>query len=120
MPLILKVLKKPQRDQYVELFVEAQNKVEKANIANWRQREQLGIQIKEFAQLISSEKLDEFYAPKFFELCLDEVAQVREKASLNATASILRNFALSENSQYLQGFIEQMQLFKESNRYNYR
>lgn len=38
LPLILKVLKENQRDQYIELFVEAQNKVEKANIANWRQR----------------------------------------------------------------------------------
>jgi len=36
LPQILKVLKSEQRDQYIELFVEAQNKVEKANIANWR------------------------------------------------------------------------------------
>ena len=39
LPLICRVLRTEQRDQYIELFVEAQNKVEKANIANWRQRE---------------------------------------------------------------------------------
>lgn len=38
LPLILKVLEEKQRDQYIDLFVDAQNKVEKANIANWRQR----------------------------------------------------------------------------------
>jgi hypothetical protein len=120
LPLILKVLRADQRDQYVDLFIEAQNKVEKANIANWRQRQQMAGQIKEFAALISPEKLDQFYAPKFFELCLDEVAQVREAASLEATAAILHNFAGCDSEQYLAGFIEQMQLFKESNRYNYR
>lgn len=38
LPAIIKVLKLDQRDQYIEMFVEAQNKVEKTNVANWRFR----------------------------------------------------------------------------------
>lgn len=120
LPSILKVLRDDQRNMYIDLFIEAQNKVEKANVGNWRQREQMALHIKEFATLISSEKLDQYYTPKFFELCLDEVAQVREAAGIEATAAILHNFINSQNPMYFTGFIEQMQLFKESNRYNYR
>jgi len=36
LPMICRVLKTEQRDQYISLFVDAQNKVEKQNIANWR------------------------------------------------------------------------------------
>jgi hypothetical protein len=54
----LKVLKLEQRDEYIELFIDAQNKVEKDNQAHWRQRAQLASQIKDFAELISAEKLD--------------------------------------------------------------
>ena len=81
LPQILQALKFEQRDQYVELFVDAQNKVEKINVANWRYRQTLALQIIDFAKLISAFKLDQFYAPKFFELCLDEVAEVREVAA---------------------------------------
>lgn len=38
LPAIVKVLKMEQRDQYIEMFVDAQNKVEKTNVANWRFR----------------------------------------------------------------------------------
>lgn len=78
------------------------------------------MQIREFSALISSQKLDQHYAPKFFELCLDEVAQVREAASIEATAGILHNFVSSSNPEHLRSFLEQMELFKESNKYNYR
>jgi hypothetical protein len=77
----LKVLKNEQRDEYIELFIDAQNKVEKNNQAQWRQRAQLANQIKDFAGLISAEKLHQFYVPKFFDLCLDDVASVRVEAS---------------------------------------
>ena len=55
--------------------------------------------------------------PKFFELCLDDVASVREKVALHSTASILHSFL---GSDYLKEFINQMKEFKESNRYNFR
>ena len=35
--------------------------------------------------------------PKFFDLCLDDIALVREETSLVATASILRNLAGSKD-----------------------
>lgn len=74
LPEMLKVLGVDQRDKYIELFIEAQNKVEKNNMANWRYRTQLAKQIKEFSYLISAEKLNQFYVPKYFDLCLDDVA----------------------------------------------
>jgi hypothetical protein len=63
--------------------------MEKTNDNNWRQREQFALQLSEFATLISAEKLNKFYLPKFFDLCLDNVAQVREVVSTKATAPIL-------------------------------
>ena len=92
-------------------------KVEKSNKGQWRERQQQAHQIKEFSSLISQERFNQFYIPKFFELCLDDVAQVREKVAIHATASILKSFL---NSSYLQEFISQMKEFKMSNRYNYR
>jgi hypothetical protein len=92
-------------------------KVERNSNGQWRERQQQAYQIKEFSSLISQEKFNQFYVPKFFELCLDEVAQVREKVAIHSTASILHAFL---NSNYLQEFINQMKEFKESNRYNFR
>lgn len=51
---------------------------------------------------------------------MDEVAEVRESASEVSTANILHKFASAENEMFLRGFIEQMQLFKDSNKYNFR
>ena len=45
---------------------------------------------------------------------------MREAASLEATASILHNFTSCDNDSFLDGFLEQMELFFESNKYNYR
>ena len=120
LPQILRVLKTEQRDQYIESFVDAQNKVEKTNVANWRYRQQLALQIIDFSKLISSAKLDQYYAPKFFELCLDEVAEVRETTATQTTASILHNFYDCPDKTYLTQFVDQMKQFKESNRYNFR
>ena len=58
LPAIIKVLKLEQRDQYIEMFVEAQNKVEKTNVANWRFRKQIALHIVDFSKLISPFKLD--------------------------------------------------------------
>ena len=106
-----------RRDEYIELIVDAQMKVEKNNNGQWRERQQQAYQIKEFSSLISQEKFNQFYVPKFFELCLDEVAQVREKVAIHSTASILHAFL---GTSYLQEFINQMKEFKDSNRYNFR
>ena len=43
LPQILQVLSQAQRDQYIELFIQAQNKVEQANKNQWRQREQFAV-----------------------------------------------------------------------------
>lgn len=48
------------------------------------------------------------------------MAQVREAASIEATAGILHNFLCSPNPEHLRNFLDQMSLFKESNKYNYR
>ena len=120
LPQILQVLKNEQRDEYIELFIDAQNKVEKNNQAQWRQRAQLANQIKDFADLISAEKLHQFYVPKFFDFCLDDVAQVREEASTIATASIIKNLLKSGNQEYIDSFIDQMRLLKNSQTYTHR
>ena len=36
LPSILRVLKLEQRNEYIEVFIDAQDKVEKDNITNWR------------------------------------------------------------------------------------
>ena len=36
LPAMLRVLKQSQRDEYIEVFIDAQDKVEKENITNWR------------------------------------------------------------------------------------
>jgi len=43
LPQILRVIQKDKRDNYIELFIEAQNKVEKINEAQWRQRQQFAL-----------------------------------------------------------------------------
>ena len=70
-------------------------------MANWRQRSMLASQIRDFSGLISSEKLDQYYCPKFFELCLDEVYEVRESVSRTATAAILHNLCQEHSEQFL-------------------
>ena len=80
----------------------------------------MALQIIDFSKLISSAKLDQYYAPKFFELCLDEVAEVREATATRTTASILHNFFNCADKTYLTQFVDQMRQFKESNRYNFR
>jgi hypothetical protein len=64
--------------------------------------------------------LDQFYVPKFFDLCLDDVFQVREEASTQATASIIKNLQKSGDSKYIESFIDQMRLLKESSTYVHR
>ena len=100
--------------------MDAQNKVEKNNQAHWRQRAQLAVQIKDFADLISASKLNQFYVPKFFDLCLDDVAQVREEASSIATASMISNLLKSNNLEYIDSFIDQMRMLKESPTFTHR
>ena len=120
LPQILQVLSQEQRDKYIELFIQAQNKVEKANKSQWRQREQFAIQISELCALISADKLNQFYVPKFYDLCLDDVATVRETTATMATASIVKNFLSSNNLFFLDNFINEMTFFQSSRTFTHR
>jgi len=52
--------------------------------------------------------------PKYFDLCLDEVASVRGEASVSATAGILKNLVQSNKSDIIANFMEQLKYFKDS------
>jgi hypothetical protein len=53
-------------------------------------------------------------------MCLDDVAQVRETASRETTVSIIKNFISSNNKQYLEGLLQEMNFFKKSNIFLHR
>ena len=78
------------------------------------------MQIRDFCDLISPEKLNQFYVPKFYDLCLDDVAKVREATAGLATVGILKNFITSNNSFFLDNFINEMRFFKNSKTYTHR
>ena len=101
MPDILKVLSQSSRDEYVELLIDAHNKVEKANEYEWRIKILIAEHIQKLSSLISTEKLNNFYVPKFFDLCLDDVFEVRETTAKKATAAILKNIAASGKHEVL-------------------
>ena len=58
--------------------------------------------------------------PKFYDLCLDDVAVVRETTATTATASIVRNFVSSNNLYFLDNFINEMNFFKNSKTFTHR
>lgn len=58
--------------------------------------------------------------PKFYDLCLDDVATVRETTATMATASIIRNFLSSNNLFFLDNFINEMTFFQSSRTFTHR
>lgn len=56
--------------------------------------------------------------PKFFDLCCDDVAQVREQVSTQTTAAIIKN--LLKSDKYLSTFIDRMKEMKNSLYYCHR
>lgn len=70
--------------------------------------------------LISADKLNQFYVPKFYDLCLDDVATVRETTATKATATIVNNFLSSQNLYFLDNFINEMTFFQTSKTYTHR
>jgi len=87
------VLEQQARDEYIEMILEAHEKVERANEFEWRHKVLVGKQISQLAHLISTNKFNTFFVPKFFDLCLDDVFEVRESVAKQATAPILKNIA---------------------------
>ena len=76
--------------------------------------------IRELASLISTEKLNHFYIPKFFDLCLDDVFEVRETAAKKVTAAVLKNVTKSGRQDVLNNVLDQMKFFKDSEVYSHR
>jgi len=73
---------------------------------------------KELASLISPQKFNHFYVPKFLDLCLDDVHEVRETTAKESTAAVLKNIAA--DADLLNSLLDQLKYFKDSSVYSHR
>ena len=73
--------------------------------------------IKSFSKLFSAEIINKHYVPIFFDLCLDEVAEVRKTAT-KAVKNILRK--LKDNNELFDSFMKTANTFFLSPKYSDR
>ena len=78
----LKVLSVKQRDSCVDKIADRE-----VNKQDWRKRVEQAHQIKKMAKVFSCQAVCNFYMPLFFQLCQDQVAEVRLEAA-KATKNI--------------------------------
>eukprot|EP00347_Sterkiella_histriomuscorum_P006427 403352815 len=112
LPKFIQVLSPEQRETYIEKI--AQTDIDSKD---WRKRVVQSNQIKKFSKIFSAETVFKFYVPIFFQLCQDQVAEVRKQA-----AQAIRNIALKlrESDELFNEFILKVVMFKQSNKFNLR
>ena len=73
--------------------------------------------MRDLCELVSSDKVAKFYLPKYYDLCLDDVAEVRQTTAKLATVPLLKNLV---DSEHLAGFIKELKFFRGSNTFLHR
>ena len=73
--------------------------------------------MKDLCELISPDKVAKFYLPKYYDLCMDEVAEVRWTTAKLATVPLLWNLI---DSVHIDGIIQELRFFKGSNTFVHR
>eukprot|EP01016_Furgasonia_blochmanni_P039261 TRINITY_DN4857_c0_g1_i7.p1 TRINITY_DN4857_c0_g1~~TRINITY_DN4857_c0_g1_i7.p1 ORF type:complete len:419 (-),score=52.76 TRINITY_DN4857_c0_g1_i7:93-1310(-) len=109
----LKVFDEERREHYVELFVQLQKDQKK-----WRIRELIAKQIKTLSEIFSKETTFRMIVPISIKLCNDVVSSVRDEASKQIYALVLRLY--DSEDIYRDNLIETIRLFSNSPKYTQR
>ena len=106
------VLTQEQREKFVEEL-----KPSTLDEKSWRKRAITAFQIRKFSKIFSAQTVQKHYAPLFFQLCSDSVAEVRNEAAKGA-----KNLALKfkDMPEIFGEFIKSIKELKSANKYYLR
>lgn len=114
LPDFIETLSPEQRETYIDQLAGAW----KENQEHWRNRSQTAEQIGKMANLLSAEIFSKYFETLFFELCEDQVAEVRITAT-QQTLKVLDLF-YQQDKDLFDSFVAKMKVFKTHRKFNIR
>lgn len=112
LPKFIEALPLDSREAFIDKLTQVQ-----VDTKDWRKRILQAKQIKQFSKIFSAKTVYKHYVPVFFDLCQDQVSEVRMEG-----AKAVRNIILKLHSDpdLFSEFVAKVLLFKQSNKYNLR